>query len=170
VRHLYNCTCICMWVPFNEGWGQFDSERIVQNILAIDKTRTIDHASGWHDQGIGDIRSLHVYFRPYRFRKDKKGRAVVLSEFGGYGMDTNTTQKKTFIYKRFNTSEALTKAVADLYEKQIIPAKKKGLAASVYTQVSDVEQEVNGLLSYDRKTVKVDAEKIRRMSEDLLKA
>ena len=170
VRHLYNCTCICMWVPFNEGWGQFDSERIVQNILAIDKTRTIDHASGWHDQGIGDIRSLHVYFRPYRFRKDKKGRAVVLSEFGGYGMDTNTTQKKTFIYKRFNTSEALTKAVADLYEKQIIPAKKKGLAASVYTQVSDVEQEVNGLLSYDRKTVKVDAEKIRRMSEYLLKA
>ena len=168
VRTLYNCTCVCMWVPFNEGWGQFDSVRICENIRRIDDSRTIDHASGWQDQGYGDFRSLHVYFRPYRFRRDSKGRAVILTEFGGYGMDTNTTSKKTFIYRRFRTKDELTRAIVRLYEKQIIPARKKGLAASIYTQVSDVEQEVNGLLSYDRKQVKVDVKEIARMSGDLM--
>jgi len=168
VKTLYNCTCVCMWVPFNEGWGQFDSVRISENIRRLDGSRTIDHASGWQDQGYGDFRSLHVYFHPYRFRRDRKGRAVILSEFGGYGMDTNTTSKKTFIYKRFRTKSELTRAIVRLYEKQIIPARKKGLAASIYTQVSDVEQEVNGLLSYNRKQIKVDVEEIARMSEKLM--
>lgn len=168
VRTLYNCTSICMWVPFNEGWGQFDSKRIVANILKMDQSRTIDHASGWHDQGFGDFRSLHVYFHPYRFKADKKGRAVILSEFGGYGMDTNTTAKKAFTYKRFRTRAELTKAIVRLYERQIIPAKKKGLAASIYTQVSDVEQEVNGLLSYDRSLIKVDVDEIAGMSRKLM--
>lgn len=168
VRHLLNCTSIAMWVPFNEGWGQFDSKRISENIHALDPSRTIDHASGWHDQGIGDIKSLHVYFHPYRYKKDRLGRAVLLTEFGGYGMDTNTTNKKAFTYKRYKTKKELTKAIVRLYEKQIIPAKKKGLAASIYTQVSDVEQEVNGLLTYDRSTVKVNAEEILEMSKRLL--
>ncbi len=169
VRHLYNCTSIAMWVPFNEGWGQFDSKRIVANIESIDRTRTIDHASGWHDQGIGLIRSLHVYFRPYRFRRDRLGRAVVLSEFGGYGQSLGAEEKKAFTYRRYRSREALTRAIVKLYEKQIIPAKRLGLAASIYTQVSDVEQEVNGLLSYDRSVVKVDAEEIALMSKELLK-
>jgi hypothetical protein len=168
VRNLFNCTCVCMWVPFNEGWGQFDSARISGNILKIDPSRTIDPASGWHDQGNGDFRSLHVYFRPYRFRKDKKGRAVILSEFGGYGMEMGATEKKAFTYKRFKSRKELTDAIVRLYDRQIIPARRKGLAASVYTQVSDVEQEVNGLLSYDRKIVKVDTDGIARMSERLL--
>ena len=168
VEHLFNCTCIAMWVPFNEGWGQFDSRRITDNIRNLDSSRTIDHASGWHDQGIGDFRSLHVYFRPYRYRKDKLGRPVILSEFGGYGLDLSTHEKKTFTYKHYSTVEKLTKGIVELYEKQIIPAKKKGLAASIYTQVSDVEQEVNGLLSYDRKTVKVIEKDIAAMSERLL--
>lgn len=168
VRHLLNCTSIAMWVPFNEGWGQFDSKRISENIHALDPSRTIDHASGWHDQGIGDIKSLHVYFHPYRYKKDRLGRAVLLTEFGGYGMDTNTTNKKAFTYKRYKTKKELTKAIVRLYEKQIIPAKKKGLAASIYTQVSDVEQEINGLLTYDRSTVKVNAEEILEMSKRLL--
>ena len=168
VRHLYNCTCIAMWVPFNEGWGQFDSERIVKNICKIDSTRTIDHASGWHDQKIGKIRSLHVYFRPYRYKKDKLGRAVVLSEFGGYGQSLGEVERKVFTYKRYQSREELTKAIVKLYEKQIIPAKEKGLAASIYTQVSDVEQEVNGLLSYDRSVVKVDPKELEKMSKKLL--
>ena len=168
VQHLYNCTSIAMWVPFNEGWGQFDSKRISDNIRKLDDSRTIDHASGWHDQGIGDFRSLHVYFRPYRFRKDKIGRPVILSEFGGYGMELGATEKKAFTYKKYYTKEDLTEAIVRLYETQIIPAKEKGLAASIYTQVSDVEQEVNGLLSYDRKTVKVVEKDIAEMSEKLL--
>ena len=168
VNLLYNCTSIAMWVPFNEGWGQFDSKRITENIRKMDDSRTIDHASGWHDQKIGDFRSLHVYFRPYRFRKDSLGRPVILSEFGGYGMELGSTEKKSFTYRKYMTKKDLTDAIVKLYEKQIIPAKRKGLAASIYTQVSDVEQEVNGLLSYDRKTVKVLEEDIARMSEKLL--
>ena len=168
VRNLFNCTCVCMWVPFNEGWGQFDSTRISENIRRMDPTRTIDPASGWHDQGYGDFRSLHVYFRRYRFRRDRKGRAVILSEFGGYGMETGDTGRKAFTYRRFRTRKQLTDAIVKLYDTQIIPARRKGLAASVYTQVSDVEQEVNGLLSYDRKTVKVDMDALARMSERLL--
>ena len=168
VSTLYNCTSIAMWVPFNEGWGQFDSRRITDNIRKLDNSRTIDHASGWHNQGIGDFRSLHVYFHPYRFRKDKKGRPVILSEFGGYGMELGATGEKAFTYRKYRTKDDLTEAIVKLYEKQIMPAKGKGLAASIYTQVSDVEQEVNGLLSYDRKTVKVEEEKITEMSERLL--
>ena len=157
-----------MWVPFNEGWGQFDSKRISDNIRKLDDSRTIDHASGWHDQKIGDFKSLHVYFRPYRFRKDRKGRPVILSEFGGYGMELGATDKKAFTYRNYYTKTDLTEAIVKLYETQIIPAKRKGLAASIYTQVSDVEQEVNGLLSYDRKTVKVVEKDIAKMSERLL--
>ena len=168
VGHLFNCTSIAMWVPFNEGWGQFDSGRISDNIKEMDQSRTIDHASGWHDQGIGEIRSLHVYFRPYRFRKDRLGRAVVLSEFGGYGQNLDTEGKKVFTYRRYKSKQALTRAIVRLYERQIIPAKRKGLAASIYTQLSDVEQEVNGLLSYDRRIVKVEAEQIAEMSRRLL--
>lgn len=168
VRHLFNCTCIAMWVPFNEGWGQFDSVRVTKNMLEIDNSRTIDHASGWHDQGIGDFKSLHVYFRPYRFKADKKGRAVILSEFGGYGYDTNTTAQKSFVYRSYQSPDDLTDGIVKLYEKQILPAKRKGLAASIYTQVSDVEQEVNGLLTYDRKIIKVRVSRMAEMSKKLL--
>ena len=168
VEHLFNVVSLAMWVPFNEGWGQFDSARIVENIKALDNSRTIDHASGWQDQGIGDFKSLHVYFRPYRFHKDKLGRCVILTEFGGYGYDTNTTAKKSFIYKKLRSKMELTQAIVKLYENQIIPAKKKGLAAAIYTQLSDVEQETNGLVTYDRKEVKVIQKPILEMSKKLL--
>ena len=168
VELLYNVVSLAMWVPFNEGWGQFDSARIVKNLMSLDDTRTIDHASGWQDQRIGDFKSLHVYFRPYRFHKDKLGRCVILTEFGGYGYDTNTTKKKSFIYKKLRSKLELTQAIVKLYEKQIIPAKKKGLAASIYTQLSDVEQETNGLITYDRKDLKVIQKSICEMSKKLL--
>ena len=168
VKHLMNCTCIAMWVPFNEGWGQFDSKRICDEIKAIDSSRTIDHASGWHDQGIGDFKSQHVYLRPYRYSKDKLGRAVILSEFGGFGMDVSQKKSKIYSYRRYRSKETLTRAIVRLYDKQIIPAKAKGLAASIYTQVSDVEQEVNGMLTYDRKIVKVDIDAVKAVSDRLL--
>ncbi len=168
VKLLYNVVSLAMWVPFNEGWGQFDSARIVKNITVFDNTRTIDHASGWQDQKIGDFKSLHVYFRPYRFHKDKLGRCVILTEFGGYGYDTNTTKKKSFIYKKLRSKLELTQAIVKLYEKQIIPAKKKGLAAAIYTQLSDVEQETNGLITYDRTDIKVIPSPICEMSKKLL--
>ena len=170
VEHLMNVVSIAMWVPFNEAWGQFDSVRIGRMVEEMDPTRTVDYASGWLDQGEGKFRSLHVYFRPYKFKPDKKGRAVILTEFGGYGREVpgHRWGNDTFQYKGFNSEDELTDAVAALYEREIIPAKKKGLAASIYTQLSDVEDELNGLITYDRKVVKMKKERIRAVSEKLL--
>ena len=169
VAQLYNCPSIVMWVPFNEGWGQFDAAKAVEEIESIDRTRTIDHASGWHDQRIGGIQSLHVYFLTYRFHPDRLGRAVVLSEFGGYQLPVagHTWGTRSFGYHGCRTPEALGEAVRRLYEKQILPAARGGLAASVYTQLSDVENEVNGLVSYDRKVVKLPETLLREISLEL---
>ena len=157
IRHLYNCPCIALWVIFNEGWGQFDAKEMLSVVKGLDKTRTIDHASGWHDQGIGQVRSEHVYFRPYSFKTDRRGRAVLLSEFGGYNhaVSGHAFGKKDFGYKRFETPVQLRAAIEELYLTQIIPAKEQGLAAAAYTQLSDVEDELNGLMTYDRKVVKI---------------
>lgn len=170
IRHLYNVVSIAMWVPFNEGWGQFDASEAVRRILELDTTRTIDHASGWHDQFIGDIKSLHIYFKKYIFKKDRLGRAVVLSEFGGYNfrVDGHCFNEKDFGYKRFETEKALLKAYRDLYENEILPAEKEGLCASVYTQLTDVEDELNGLITYDRKVIKLPVEKVRLMNERII--
>ena len=165
VTELYNCPCIAMWVPFNEGWGQFDAERCAAAILEIDATRTIDHASGWHDQGIGDIKSLHVYFDDYRYSPDKKGRCVVLSEFGGYAWaaEGHVSEQKPFGYKKFKTADELRRGITLLYDGQIRPACRSGLAAAVYTQLTDVEGELNGLITYDRRLVKIAPEAVARM-------
>ena len=169
MQTLENSVSLAMWVPHNEGWGQFDSARFTKKMLEIDPSRTIDHASGWHDQNIGDFKSLHVYFKKYKFKKDKLGRAVILTEFGGYGLSLpdHMTTEKTFVYKDFGTKEALTDAIVELYENEILPAKKQGLAADIYTQLSDVEEEVNGLITYDRKEVKVIREKFMKIKEML---
>lgn len=166
---LYNSVSVAMWVPFNEGWGQFDAREAVRRILAKDTTRTIDHASGWHDQFIGDIKSLHVYFRPYKFKKDKLARAVVLSEFGGYNcmIKDHSYNTKDFGYKKSSGPAELLDLYRQLYEQQIIPAKAKGLCATVYTQVTDVEDEVNGLLTYDRKVEKLPAEELQKLNRQL---
>ncbi len=171
LRQLYSCPCIVMWVPFNEGWGQFDAAEAVRRIRAADKTRTIDHASGWHDQGISDVKSLHVYFYPYRFAPDRRGRAVVLSEFGGYKLPIagHTWNNASFGYRGYKTREALGAAYARLYAREIIPAREGGLAASVYTQLSDVEDEVNGFVTYDRECVKLDAAAVRAINERLIR-
>ena len=164
VNHLVNCPCIAMWVPFNEGWGQFDAAKMYDFVRSIDPTRTIDHASGWHDQGVGQVVSRHVYFRKYAFKADKKGRAMLLSEFGGYNhhVSGHCFNNKNFGYKNFETPAQLEIAIEDLYQRQIGPAKMEGLAAAVYTQLSDVEDELNGLMTYDRKVVKIAPESMRK--------
>lgn len=157
VTQLYNTVCVAVWVPFNEGWGQFDAEKAVSKIMETDRSRTIDHASGWHDQHIGEVQSLHIYFKPVRFRKDRYGRAVCLTEFGGLtlGLEGHTYEAKEAGYFRSKDLEALKEDFGNLYRKQIIPAWEKGLSAAIYTQVSDVEGEVNGILTYDREVEKL---------------
>ena len=161
IDHLYNCVCIAMWVPFNEGWGQFDAREILEQIEALDQSRTVDHASGWHDQKIGEIRSMHVYFRKFRLPKDKPGRAQVLSEFGGYNykISGHGEGKKNFGYRRIESREDFANALSNLIENEILPAQEKGLSACVYTQLSDVEDELNGLLTFDREQYKIEPEK-----------
>ena len=165
VSALYNHPSIVLWVPFNEGWGQFDSLTAVQTIEEVDRTRTIDPASGWHDQGFGGVQSLHVYFRKYKFKPDKLGRAVLLSEFGGYThrVHGHTRSSKSFGYKNCAAPHSLEFSLQELYDEQIRPAKAQGLAASVYTQLSDVETELNGLITYDRRKVKLPVETLRKI-------
>ena len=162
---LYNCPCIALWVPFNEGWGQFDAARVREHIQALDPTRTVDHASGWHDQGGGQVQSLHVYFRPYRYRPDRDGRAVLLTEFGGYNLRVpgHTFNEKDFGYSRCADGAELLEKLRKLYETQIGPAKKAGLAAAIYTQLTDVEDELNGFVTYDRQAVKLPPEQVRQI-------
>ena len=165
VRRLYNHPCIVLWVPFNEGWGQFDSRTAVELIESLDRTRPIDPASGWHDQGFGAFKSLHVYFKRYRFRKDKLDRAVILTEFGGYThrVVNHAPPGRAFGYKSCKTREKLTTALRKLYWSQIQPAVQQGLAAAVYTQLTDVETELNGLITYDRRVEKLDPETVRSL-------
>ncbi|MBQ5602210.1 MAG: glycoside hydrolase family 2 [Clostridia bacterium] len=167
VKQLINVPSLAMWVLFNEGWGQFDAAKAYEKLLSLDTTRTVDHASGWHDQGIGDIQSLHVYFTKYKFKPDKLGRAVILSEFGGYNyrVEGHAFSSRNFGYKHLKTPEELKSSLEALYKEQIFPAIEKGLAAAVYTQLSDVEDEVNGLITHDRAEIKLPAQEIRRLVE-----
>ena len=162
---LYNCTCIALWVPFNEGWGQFDSAKAYKLIKDFDKTRTVDSASGWHDRGVTDVISRHIYFTPIKVKSGSK--PYVLSEFGGFShrVKGHTFNDKMFGYKIYNSPESLTKAYKKIFEKTIIPQIKKGLSATVYTQLTDVEDELNGLLTYDRLVEKIPADVLRKINE-----
>jgi len=160
LTHLANCVSLAMWVPFNEGWGQFEANKAVEFILKRDASRTIDHASGWHDQGGGDCVSPHIYFTRLKAPRRKKGdeRAFVLSEFGGYSHATEGhvwNPRKVFGYRKFKSLQALQAAYTKLYSRHLKPLIPRGLSAAVYTQVSDVEDEVNGVMTYDREIIKV---------------
>ena len=165
VELLRSAPSVVAWVPFNEGWGQFDAVDVAERVRRLDPTRLIDHASGWHDQGGGDMVSRHVYFRPYRLsRKDiRDPRAAVLSEYGGYSwrVPGHTWSEVEFGYRKFPYGVSFERALLALQDRRIGPALEQGLAAFVYTQLTDVEDETNGLLTYDRRVVKVDAERMR---------
>ena len=156
VAHLYNVPSISTWVPFNEAWGQFDAERIANDVKKQDPTRTVDHASGWFDQNAGDFNSVHNYFRPLKVEKDDR-RAFVISEYGGYACHIagHSSVNRIFGYKKYDTKEEAAKAFRDLIQEQVYPLEEAGLSGAVYTQLSDVEEEVNGVVTYDRKIVKM---------------
>ena len=153
--------CIACWVPFNEGWGQFDAGKAVQALRTLDGTRLVDEASGWFDQGGGDVHSLHNYFYPLRIRPQK--RTVALSEYGGiaWPMPGHEPPRKTYGYGTAKDRQELTARYKKLQLKTVLPQLEKGLSALVYTQLTDVEDEVNGLFTYDRAAVKPDANAVR---------
>ena len=165
VEGLKNHPCICYWTIFNEGWGQFESEKMYHKLKGMDNTRFIDTASGWFTGAESDVESLHVYFKPVKMEAGEK--PVVLSEFGGYSYKPEGhvyNVKETYGYRFFKDREEFEAALVKLYREEIIPLVSRGLCAAVYTQVSDVEDETNGLLSYDRKVLKVSAEPMREIA------
>ncbi|WP_024795382.1 DUF2804 family protein [Tomitella biformata] len=171
VALLRSVPSLAAWVPFNEGWGQFDAVAAAERVKELDPTRPVDHASGWHDQGGGDMASRHVYFRPYRLsRADAEdGRVAVLSEYGGYShrIPGHVWSEKEFGYRKFADRGSFERAFQRLQHGQIGPAVEDGLSAFVYTQLADVEDETNGLMTYDRRVLKVDADAVRSSNQRL---
>ena len=169
IDQLYNTVSLYCWVPFNEAWGQFDALAICDLVRKKDRSRVIDHASGWYDQGGGDIQSMHKYILPIRMRK-LDNRAFVITEYGGYSQKVPGhmwNPKKAFGYLMFGSLAKLSAAYEKLHKKQVIPLIKKGLSGTVYTQLSDVENEVNGIYTYDRAVLKMDEEMLKRINAQL---
>lgn len=169
---LYNHPSVIYYTIFNEGWGQFDADENYLALKKYDPTRVYDATSGWFWEKYSDVHSEHIYLRKLKLRA-RKNRPLVLSEFGGYcwkEKEHSFNLSNTYSYKDFKSIEEFEKAFISLYDNQVIPhIKREGLCALVYTQVSDVEDETNGLLTYDRQVLKVNPAKIKAMSDRLYK-
>lgn len=168
IDNLYNHPSIIMWVPFNEGWGQYDTVRITEWVKNYDPSRLVNNASGWTDHGVGDVVDMHNYPGP-GMPDLEENRAAVLGEFGGLGLPVSghTWQDEAnWGYRSYETPEALTDAYLNLLKK-LHRLIGQGLAAAVYTQTTDVEIEVNGLLTYDREVMKLPLETLRAANLNL---
>ena len=170
IKNLYNHPSIVTWVPFNEGWGQFSTKKVTDFIHKLDSSRLVDSASGWFDQNCGDVNSLHYYFLGLPI--PKSDRVLALSEFGGYSLriPKHSACKNVYGYKKFKTSRALTDGFSRLMKDTIVPSVKKGYSATIYTQLSDIEEETNGLITYDRKKVKMKSSVVQKWNEILKKS
>ena len=171
VNQLKNHPCILYWTIFNEGWGQFDSEAVYKKLKEMDASRIIDATSGWFRQEKSDVDSRHIYFTPWRTLK-VSDKPLVLSEFGGYAYPVEGPLFNTgnaYGYKACKSEAHFRQSISRLYAEKVIPAAKKGLCAAIIPQVSDVEYELNGFLTYDRKVNKADAEAMTAIAENLKK-
>lgn len=176
VELLRNTACVAVWTPFNEGWGQFEANEVAREVAQLDPTRQVNHVSGWVDQGGGDVRSFHAYLRPFRmpwprrwsrpWRRDR--RVVALTEYGGFSMrvEGHDWSQREFGYRHFDDPGSLVTGFTELHES-LAGAVRRGLSATVYTQLTDVEDELNGLLTWDREILKIDAEVVRRATAAL---
>ncbi len=166
VERLKNHPSIVYWTIFNEGWGQFDSQSMYEKLKNMDDTRFIATVSGWFKGADTDIIAEHVYFKPVKVKTAEK--PVIVSEFGGYAYQEKGhvfNPENEYGYKKFKTREALVKGICALYQNEIIPAISKGLCGAIYTQLSDVEDETNGLITYDRRVIKVRPEEFMPVSK-----
>lgn len=166
----FNHPSIVCWVIFNEGWGQFDTARLVKWAHEHDPSRLINSASGWNDMEVGDMHDIHAYPGP-EAPPLEPGRAIVLGEFGGLGLPVPGhlwQDKENWGYRSFADQTSLTAAYTELIKKLKLLVQENGLSAAVYTQTTDVEIEVNGLMSYDREIVKIDVEQLRKLSKLLI--
>ena len=162
--HLHNFPSIVYYTVFNEGWGQFCADEMYERAKENDPTRIYDATSGWFIQRKSDVDSRHVYFKPVKGGKNI-GRPIVISEFGGYShrVEGHLFGDANYGYRRFEKQVDFEEAFVKLYTDEIEPLIPFGVSALVYTQISDVEDETNGLVTYDRKSVKVNEDRIREM-------
>jgi hypothetical protein len=169
IETKYNHPSIIMWVPFNEGWGQFETGRITQLIADYDPTRLVNSASGWTDRGTGNVNDIHHYPEPACPPAEEK-RAIVLGEFGGLGLPLqgHTWEKKNWGYRNMQDTLQLLSKYESYLDQVYRFVKEKGLSASIYTQTTDVETETNGLMTYDRKINKMGIENVLRANNDMV--
>jgi hypothetical protein len=165
----YNHPSIVMWVPFNEGWGQFDTERITKLIKDYDSTRLVNSSSGWTDRGTGDVNDIHHYPDP-AIPPSENYRAIVLGEFGGLGLpvEGHTWEQRNWGYRNMDDSVQLLSKYESYYDQVYRFIKEYGLSATVYTQTTDVETETNGLMTYDRKINKMGIENVFKANNNLI--
>ena len=171
VRLLSGHPCICLWTIFNEGWGQFCADEAYDRLKALDPTRFVDATSGWFHQRRSDVDSLHLYFQKPHLGKQRQ-LPQFLSEYGGYSWklpEHSFNLEKTYGYRKYTAREPFVRDLRGLL-KQLVPLAELGLCAAVYTQVSDVEDETNGLLSFDRKVRKVEPEELAGIAQALQRA
>jgi len=162
IETLYNHPSVVTWVIFNEGWGQYDTKRLTSWVKNMDPSRLVISASGFVDYGVGDIHDVHGYPGPTGAPWEPN-RAQVLGEFGGLGLpvEGHLYEKRRFSYRALKNTEELTAAFEELLE-QLKPYVSRGASAAVYTQISDVERELNGFMTYDREVIKMDPARVRR--------
>ena len=166
---LYNHPSVVYYTIFNEGWGQYDADRLYRELKAADPSRVWDATSGWFFEHDSDVQSEHIYFKKIDLKSDPV-RPLVLSEFGGYVLkdkEHSFNPDNTYGYKLFDTAEALTDALAALYRNEVLPMIGRGLNAAVMTQVSDVEDETNGMVTYDRQVIKPDTAVMATVAKEL---
>ncbi len=172
VERLKNHPCICYWTIFNEGWGQFDADSVYPILKALDSSRFIDTTSGWFRRKKTDVDSRHIYFTPWSALKPSK-KPLVLSEFGGYTCSIQGhiyNPRKAYGYRTCTDPDAFQRDLTELYMEKVLPAVERGLCAAIYTQVTDVEDEINGLLTYDRQVCKVDQAAMLNIAQALKNA
>ena len=168
VHQLRNHPCICLWTIFNEGWGQFEADKAYDRLKALDPSRFVDSSSGWFRQTKSDVESLHIYFTKLKAVRSEK--PLLLSEYGGYVWKDpahSFNPDKTYGYRICKSREDFVRDLRSLCREQLLPLLPKGLCGAVYTQVSDVEDETNGLLTFDRHVQKVTPGEFRPISDEL---
>ena len=168
MEHLYNFPSVLYYTVFNEGWGQFLADKMYEKAKEFDSTRIIDATSGWFFKKKSDVDSRHVYFKPVKIGKTN-GKPIVISEFGGYShrVEGHLFGKDNYGYSIYENREDFEGAFHTLYGDEIKPLISKGICALVYTQISDVEDETNGLITYDRRALKVNKDATSRLMSSL---
>lgn len=171
LTHLYNHPCVCCYTIFNEGWGQYDADRIYEKLKKQDSTRIFDSTSGWFEETKSDVKSEHIYFKKINLNPSEK--PLFLSEFGGYSCKIpqhSFNLDRNYGYRFFSNQADFMNALEKLYMEEILPMIPHGLCATVLTQLSDVEDETNGLLTYDRKILKADPKRMSAVANVLFSA